>query len=50
MLSDKEQKVYNETRLRNLRRTYSKLLQHPELVHEAHQIEKEIQELESAMT
>ena len=49
-MNEIETKVFKETRLRNLRRTYAKLLQHPELVHEAHQIEKEIQELESAMT
>ena len=50
MLSEKETKVLNETRLRNLQRKYTKLKEHPELINEARETQKEIQELQSAMT
>ena len=50
MLSDKERKCLNETRLRNLQRKYTKLKEHPELINEARETQKEIQELQSAMT
>jgi hypothetical protein len=50
MLSDKEQKVYNETRLRNLKRKYSRIKEHSELTDIALKLKKQIDELESAMT
>ena len=48
-MNEREQKVYNETRLRNLKRAYSKLIQHGELTEEALRMKKEIETL-SAMT
>ena len=48
-MTPQELKVYNETRLRNLKRTYSKIIQHGELTDEALRIKKEIETL-SAMT
>ena len=50
MLSDKEQRVLKETRLRNLERKYSRIIQHhdltdmaTELKHEINTIKKELQ-------
>jgi hypothetical protein len=50
MLSDKEKKCLNETRLRNLQRKYTKLKEHPELTEDAIKTKKEIEKLQSAMT
>ena len=50
MLSDKERKCLNETRLRNLQRKYTKLKEHPELTEDAIKTKKEIEKLQSAMT
>lgn len=53
-LTDDEIRVLIETRrrnqLRHLKRVYSKLKEHPELIEEACLIKEEITELESAMT
>jgi len=49
MLSDKEQKCLQETRLRNLKRTYSKTIQHPELTEQAQKIKTEINTLEKEL-
>lgn len=50
MLSEKETKVLNETRLRNMKRRYARLSQHAELTKETLELKKEIDSLESAMT
>ena len=47
MLSEKEQRVLKETRLRNLKRTLAKLSQHPDLTEEYSLIKKQITELEN---
>ena len=49
MLTDKEQKVLKETRLRNLKRTWVKLKEHAELTHEANKLHKEITALENEL-
>ena len=49
-LTDKEYRVYLETRLRNLKRRYSKLLQHADLVDEALDTKKQIQATEEELT
>lgn len=46
----KERKVLLEVKLRNLKRKYSKLVQHSSLVQEALEIKKEIDEIESQIT
>ena len=49
MLSEKEQRVLKETRLRNLKRKYSKLIQHADLTPEAEKIQHEIQTIENEL-
>ena len=49
MLSEKEQKTLNETRLRNLKRRKAKLLQHASLIDEAIETQKMINELENQL-
>lgn len=49
-MSDKEYKVYLETKLRNLKRKYAKLIQHSSLVQEALEIKKEIDEIDAQIT
>ena len=46
MLTEKEQKVLMETRLRNLKRKYSKVLQHADLTDMAIELKAEIDGLE----
>ena len=46
MLTEKEQKVLMETRLRNLKRKYSKVLQHADLTEMAIELKAEIDGLE----
>lgn len=44
-MNQREEKVFKETRLRNLERWFSKMIQHPELVEECMDIESEINAL-----
>lgn len=44
-----EERVFNETRLRNLRRSYSKLIMHGDLADEALQIKKEIETIKNQL-
>ena len=52
-MEKQERKVYLETRLRNLKRKYSRLIQHPDLIEETRETKQEInttiKELEDAM-
>lgn len=41
-MNDQELRVYNETKLRNLQRKYSKLVQHPDTIEEAIECKAEI--------
>jgi len=49
MLSEKEQRVLKETRLRNLKRTFSKMKEHAELTTEARNLQTEIAYLEEEL-
>lgn len=49
VLSDKEQKVLQETRLRNLKRKYARLTQHADLTNEAMKVKNEIDSLENQL-
>ena len=49
-MNEAQQRVFNETRLRNLKRTYARLIQYGELSDTALSLKKQINELESAMT
>ena len=44
-MSPREERVYIETKKRNLKRKLSKLAQHPELIEEYQQTKQELQEL-----
>lgn len=46
MLSDKEKRCFKETRLRNLKRRYSKMIQHSELTRDAIELKSEINVIE----
>ena len=48
-LSDKERKVLNETKLRNLKRKYAKMIQHADLVSECAELKAEINHLEKEL-
>ena len=48
-MTDKEYRVYLETRLRNLKRKYSRLIQHSDLTDVTKQTQKEIQEIEAQL-
>lgn len=48
-MDEKQTRVFNETRLRNLRRHYVKLTQHPELTDVALTVKKEIETLEEEL-
>ncbi len=48
-MNEKEQRVYNETRLRNLKRKLAKLTQHPTLIEETLEIKAQINELEKTL-
>lgn len=49
MLSDKEQRVLLETRLRNLKRKLSKMLSHADLTDEVQEIQREIACIENKL-
>jgi hypothetical protein len=49
MLSPREEKFLKETRLRNLKRKYSKIVQHADLMEYASEIKSEIDALESEL-
>ena len=42
-------KVYLETRLRNLKRSYAKMFQHADLLDETRELGKEIQDIENKL-
>ena len=46
----KERKVYLQAKLRNLKRTYAKLLQHADLLEETKHIKKEINNIEKELS
>ena len=48
-LPEKEQRVLTETRLRNLKRKYSKLLQRPEFAEECIDLKNEIDTIEKQL-
>lgn len=48
-MSPKEKKVYYETKLRNLKRVKSRLLQHADLIEETQFISNEINHLEEIL-
>ena len=50
ILTDKEYRVYLETRLRNLQRRYIRLIQYADLVDEALETKKQIQATEEELT
>lgn len=49
IMNKDERRVYLETRLRNLKRTYNKLLQHADLTDETQQIKTLINETEQEL-
>ena len=49
-MNPKEEKVFKETRLRNLKRKYSKLIQHADLTPEAEKLQHEITNLENQLS
>ena len=49
-MSDKEYKVYLETRLRNLKRKYSRIIQHSDLIEQAIELKAEIDGIEREVT
>ena len=50
LLSERELRVLKETRLRNLKRKYAKLIQHADLTDEAFEVQKEISYLEKELS
>ena len=49
-MNERERKTLLEVKLRNLKRKYSKLVQHSSLVQEALEIKREIDEIETEIT
>lgn len=45
-MNEKETQVFKETRLRNLKRTYAKMIQHADLIEECIELKSEIDGLE----
>ena len=45
-LSEREEKVLKETKLRNLKRRYAKMIQHPDLLEECIELKADIDGLE----
>ena len=48
-LSHKEETVMKQTRLRNLKRKYAKMIQHADLTDESQKLQKDIKALESEL-
>lgn len=48
-MTPREEKVYKQTRLRNLKRKYSRLIQHSDLTYEALHVKTEIDSLENEL-
>ena len=48
-MNEKETRVFKQTILRNLKRTYAKTIQHPELTEQAQKIKTEINTLEKEL-
>lgn len=48
-MNDRERKVYLEAKLRNLKRKFSKLIQHSDLLQETLEIKKEIDKIENEL-
>ena len=46
VLTEKEQRVYKETKLRNLKRKYAKMRQHADLLEECIELKADIDSLE----
>lgn len=46
---DNVERVYKETRLRNLKRSYAKMINHHDLIEECNEVKKIIHELESEL-
>ena len=49
-MEDRERKVLLETKLRNLKRKYARIVQHSSLVQEALELKKEIDEIDTQIT
>lgn len=49
ILTDKEYKIFLQTKLRNLKRKYAKLIQHADLTEEAIKIKAEIDGIEKEL-
>ena len=49
-MEDRERKVLLETKLRNLKRKYAKIVQQSSLVQEALELKKEIDEIDTQIT
>ena len=48
-MDKKQEKVYKKTKLRNLKRRYAKVVQHPDLVIEAIELKADIDQLEKEL-
>ena len=49
VLSNKEEKVLKQTKLRNLKRKYAKIIQHADLIEEAIEIKADIDQLQKEL-
>jgi len=49
-MDNRERKVLLETKLRNLKRKYARIVQHSSLVQEALELKKEIDEIDTQIT
>ena len=48
-LSEKETRVLKQTRLRNLKRKYAKMIQHPDLIEECIELKADIDALQKEL-